>query len=339
VDTILIERWLDGGERTSIHDESGVPAAQQSARALGMRLGLPEAVIESLILIVRELATNQLRHAGYGVIAVRAVERDGVDGVEVAAADGGKGILHAGALLDADPGGDGGAVSGLSGVQRHADELDFDVRLGIGTCVWARRFAARVAHRREVAILGRSHEGERVSGDDATFERRGASLVLALADGLGHGPEAREPARRAIDVVRAAPEAPPADLLRDAGEALRGTRGAVMGVVSIDESTGELVHAAVGNITTSVRGGQEGRSFTGSHSVLGSGSLRPQRALEERFTLRPRDLVALCSDGLRSRLDLEAARHLGSRHPLAVAQHFLDRFGRANDDATVVVAR
>jgi len=338
MDALLIERWVGGGDRTSIHDEAAVTVAQQAALALGQRLRLPEAVIGSLTLIVRELATNQLRHARYGVIAVRAVERDGVDGVEVVAADGGEGIRNAGASLDGGPGSDDGGI-GLSGVQRHADELDFDVRLGIGTCVKARRFAARVAHRREVAILGRSCEGERVSGDDATFERRGASLVLALADGLGHGPEAQEPARRAIGVVRASPEAPLADLLRDAGEGLRGTRGAVMGVVSIDEATGELAHAAVGNITTIVRGGQEGRSFTGGHSVLGSGSLRPQRALEERLTLRPRDLVALCSDGLRSRLDLEAARHLGSRHPLVVAQHLLDRFGRANDDATVVVAR
>lgn len=337
MDALLIDRWVGGGERTSIHDEAAVTVAQQAALALGQRLRFPEAVIESLTLIVRELATNQLRHARYGVIALRAVERDGVDGVEVVAADGGDGIRDAGASLDGGPG--TGEGIGLSGVQRHADELDFDVRLGVGTCVRARRYASRVAHRREVAILGRSCEGERVSGDDATFERRGASLVLALADGLGHGPEAREPARRAIEVVRAAPEAPPADLLRDAGEALRGTRGAVMGVVGIDESSGELVHAAVGNITTIVRGGQEGRSFTGSHSVLGSGSLRPQRALEERLALRPRELVALCSDGLRSRLDLEAARHLGSRHPLVVAQHLLDRFGRANDDATVVVAR
>lgn len=339
MDALLIDRWVAGGDRTSIHDEADVTVAQQAARALGLQLRLPEAVIGSLTLIVRELATNQLRHARYGVIALRAVERDGVDGVEVVAADGGEGIRDAGASLDGGPGSGEGAGIGLSGVQRHADELDFDVRLGIGTCVWARRYAARVAHRREVAILGRSCEGERVSGDDATFERRGASLVLALADGLGHGPEAREPARRAIGVVRASPEASPADLLRDAGEALWGTRGAVMGVVGIDESTGELVHAAVGNITTIVRGGQEGRSFTGGHSVLGTGSLRPQRALEERLALRPRDLVALCSDGLRSRLDLEAARHLGSRHPLVVAQHLLDRFGRANDDATVVVAR
>ncbi len=69
MDALLIERWVGGGDRTSIHDEAGVPIAQQAARALGLRLGLPEAVIESLTLIVRELATNQLRHARYGVIA------------------------------------------------------------------------------------------------------------------------------------------------------------------------------------------------------------------------------------------------------------------------------
>jgi anti-sigma regulatory factor (Ser/Thr protein kinase) len=337
MDAVLIERWVGAGERTPIYDEASVSIAREAALELAHALRLPEAAVASLVLIVGELGSNQLRHARDGVIALRGVEREGVAGVEVVAADRGGGILDVGASLDGGPA-DGGS-RGLSGVQHHADEVDLDVRLGVGTCVRARKFAGRVSRCREVAILGRNCEGERVSGDDATFERRGGVLVLALADGLGHGPEAQEPARRAIGVVGEAPEASLSELLRQADVALRGTRGAVMGLVSIDESTGALVHAAVGNITTSVRGGHEGRSFSGTHGVLGSTAPRPQRVTEERFELRPRDLVALYSDGLRPRLELEVARHLASRHPMVVAQQLIERYARDNDDATVIVAR
>ena len=45
-----------------------------------------------------------------------------------------------------------------------ADEVDIDVRLGEGTCVWARKFASPVPKAREVAIFGRPCEGEAVSG-------------------------------------------------------------------------------------------------------------------------------------------------------------------------------
>lgn len=339
MDALLIERWLGDGERTPVHDQASVSLVRIAARSLGERLGLPEVAVGSLAIVVSELATNQLRHARYGVIALRPVVRAGVPGVEVVAADQGPGIRDAGEVVDGAPRVGGGLGIGLSGVQRQADEVDFDVRLGQGTCVRARKFAAPVPRRREVAILGRPCAGERTSGDDATFERRGDLLLLALADGLGHGPDALVPARRAIDRVHDAADTPPSALLRDAHEALRGTRGAVMGVVRLDEASSVLRHAAVGNVVTRVRGDAGGRSYDGAAGVLGANAPFPGRLVEESATLGPRDVVMLCSDGLRTRLDPAEVRNLSARHPLVLAQHLLDRFGRDNDDATLIVAR
>ncbi len=339
MDALLIERWLGDGERTPVYDQASVSLVRAAARTLGARLGLSEVALGAVAIVVSELATNQLRHARDGAIALRAVERGGVPGVEVIAADRGPGLRDAGGVVDGAPRPGGGLGIGLSGVQGQADEVDFDVRLGQGTCVRARKFAAFVGRRREVAILGRACAGERVSGDDATFERRGDALVLALADGLGHGPEALAPARRAIDLVHGAGSADPATLLRHAHEALRGSRGAVMAVVRLDEIAGVLSHAAVGNIVTSVRGDLGGRSLTGAPGVLGLTSPRPPRVVEESSAIGPREFVVLCSDGLRSRADAAELRHLATRHPLAVAQHLLDRYGRDHDDATLIVAR
>ena len=338
MDKALIERWLGDGERVSMLDEASISVARDAVRALGLGLGLSSETMGRLALVVSELASNQLRHARDGAVAFASIERDGVLGIEVTAADAGDGIQDAGAALDGGVATSTGLGIGLSSVQRLSDEVDFDVRLGLGTCIRARVFGASVRRRREVSILGRNCEGERTSGDDATFARTGDALVLALADGLGHGPEARVAGVRAIECVLAAPSAPPAESLRLADLALRDTRGAVMSVVVLDERAGTFSHAGVGNVVTKIALDGRTRSLTGSSFVIGAKASAPPRVQRDEGTLVARELVVLYSDGLRSRLDVEVIREVANRHPLVIAHRLLTSFGRDNDDATVIVA-
>ena len=48
---------------------------------------------------------------------------------------------------------------------------------------------------------GQTLSGEIISGDDGGFVQSESQLLAAVADGLGHGPEAREASNRAIDAV------------------------------------------------------------------------------------------------------------------------------------------
>ena len=47
----------------------------------------------------------------------------------------------------------------------------------------------------------------------------------------------------------------------------------------------------------------------------------------------------LATDGIGSRLSIEEELALLRMHPVVVAQRIIERFGRANDDALVLVAR
>ena len=132
--------------------------------------------------------------ARLGEMAIRRIERGGVPGIEVLAQDRGKGIVDptvalAGGDARAEPG--AGLGIGLGGVYRLADEVDFDVRQGEGTFIAARKFSEPV-RRQEVAVLARPRPGEEEGGDEALFAWQGDDLFLAVADGLGHGPAARE---------------------------------------------------------------------------------------------------------------------------------------------------
>jgi anti-sigma regulatory factor (Ser/Thr protein kinase) len=340
MDPFLIERWVGHLDRLTIYDEASVSEARQRARAAAEQAGLTADAAATLALIASELANNQLRHARGGVIAVRVIARGDRRGVEIVAADRGGGIADPTAAIEHGASTGGGLGAGLSGVLRLADEVDFDIRLGQGLCVWARKLEG-ATRRREVAVLGRPADGERISGDDAYFTRDDDTLVIALADGLGHGPEASLAARAAVETVRAAPGRALPDLLREAGAALVRTRGAAMSIVRIDERFAELRHAGVGNVTSHVVSGDTQRAFSGVSAVLGMeparAPLRRSRTDEEHAPFGPWDVAFAFTDGLTTRTRLEAEPGALRRHPVLIADGLLKAFGRTNDDATVIV--
>jgi anti-sigma regulatory factor (Ser/Thr protein kinase) len=341
VGTFLIERWLAGHDADPILDGASVAVVRDHVRSRGARAGLPVPEIEKLVIAASELGHNQLAHARGGQIAVVPIQRAGVPGVEVIAADRGDGIADpAGALRHKPPRVEPEASLGvgLSSVQELADEIDLDVRIGEGSCVWARKFAGEVPPRKQVGIYGRPFPGEPESGDDAAFARGEDALLLAVADGLGHGNLAREPSRRAVETALARRDASFDAVLLSCHDALSGTRGAVLTLARLHEADGRVEAACAGNVAAHLYGLDRTRRFTASSLVLGLRG-RPPRCMIERTDLAPRDVLALFSDGLVSDADLEGQLELLREHPIVIAQRLVERFARGTDDVLVAVAR
>jgi anti-sigma regulatory factor (Ser/Thr protein kinase) len=320
-------------------DEASVSEARQRVRELGASIGMPDVAVASLVTAASELGHNQLRHATRGAIGLSTIVDDlGVAGLEIVAADEGPGIAEPARALAGGGSTKGGLGIGLAGVFELADEVDIDVRLGEGTCIRARKFPNALSRRREVAVIGRPISGERVSGDDAAFARLGdGSLLLALADGLGHGPEARIAATAAVDEVLGEPSRALDRALLAAHAAVAKTRGAVMTLASIDRS-GALATASVGNTTAEIVGRGGARRFGGQSWVLGQ-TARAGTITVERDLVGPRDGVVLFSDGLSSRLGLEGIEDLLHERAIVVADALLARYGKSHDDALIIVAR
>jgi len=337
MDSVLTRRWLDDAPFGSIADQASIAVAREAARDAAATAGFDAVRTGELALVVSELATNHVRHARTGRIALRPIERAGVLGVEVIAIDRGDGIGDPTAALLGAPRVDGSLGVGVSSVVRMSDEVDFDIRRLEGTCVRARKFANGVGRRREVGVLGRPIDGEPRSGDDAWFGRRGDRLVLAVADGLGHGGEAREAASRAIEVV-ANNDAPPKALCLLAHDAAAGTRGTVLTIVEIDESARTMRVAGGGNVMTHIVGPRGTRVMSTPATVLGKPQ-RPMPFADEEVALDAHDAVVLFTDGISARARLDVRDEVFRLHPLGVADHMLRSFGRANDDALVMIAR
>jgi anti-sigma regulatory factor (Ser/Thr protein kinase) len=336
-DLAAASTWLQGSEGSGIRviDEASVSLVRERVRSEAVAAGLHAPKAAALVNVASELAHNQLRYARAGVVAVRRVERDRHVGVEVVAADRGPGIGDVAGALD------GGAARttslgvGLSAVHELADEVDMDVRLGEGMCVWARQFSEPAPRRPRVGVFGRPFPGERISGDDAAFSRGPDALLVGLIDGLGHGDAARGAAVRAARWLTSHPDHVPQTILEGCDARLARTRGAVMTAARI-EASGDLSIAGVGNVGARAYGVGAPWRFGGSSFVLGTpGGAR--RIAIERHRLAPRDVLVLFTDGIRSHFDLTGEHELLREHPIVVAQRVVERFARPDDDVLVMV--
>jgi anti-sigma regulatory factor (Ser/Thr protein kinase) len=337
VDAVLIDAWLDGASALPTIDEASVSAAREEVRRAGE--GLDRTLVERVALAASELVQNQLRHARRGQFAARRIERAGVPGLEIFAADGGRGIGDPAAAL-AGPGLSARSLgAGLAGARRVTDEMDVDVRRDEGTCIRARAFAAEVPRRREVGVVGRALEHEPCCGDHAAFVRRDDALVLAVIDGVGHGHPARDAADAAVAAFLAHAAESPAEILAACDAALHSTRGAVMAVARLREDGGQVEHAAVGNIMMRVERYRSARILGGTPATLGARGAR-RKPFTEALAVDPGEVILLYTDGLKSRVNLsDDDPDLLREHPVVIAQRVIERFARPNDDALVMVAR
>lgn len=337
--SLLVDRWLSPGPVLEILDEASAAVVREAVRHEGAAIGLPLAVIEAAATAASELAHNLLQHAARPrLFTIRRILREGVAGLELTSIDGGPGIGDATRALAGHASTQGTLGVGLPGARDLMDELDIDVRIGSGSAIWLRKFAAPVSRRREVGILGRVYPGELVSGDDAWFARPDdGSLILAVADGLGHGAPAALASGPAMAVVKQRCHEPLLEIFAAVDRELRGTRGAVMQILRLDELRGQLSSAGVGDTRSYVVDVREARPLASVPGTLGNRAHGGRTHRLEQAEVQSHELLLLATDGLSSKVAVSPA--LWSRHPIEIAHQLLLSFGRDNDDVTIVVAR
>lgn len=339
MEALLIDEWLKGLDPVFVIDEASLTMVRDRIKQVAAEGGVATEIADRALLVATELGRNHLRHARAGRIAVRTITRGEHRGLELVAADRGLGILDIATAIDALPRTEGTLGLGVGAVRRLSSEVDFDIRIGEGTHVRARLFDEAVPRRREVGIYGRPHEEEKVSGDHARVHRAGDALVLSVCDGLGHGPIARDASIAAMQVFDDTYDDSPSNILEECHRRGGDTRGVVMGICRVAEDAGTLEVSSVGNIDVQVCGPRAVRRFGGSSAVVGGRRSTVIRVRTDRALLSQGELVILTTDGISSKLAIEDDLALLRMHPIVVAQRIMERFGRTNDDALVLVAR
>jgi serine/threonine protein phosphatase PrpC len=184
-------------------------------------------------------------------------------------------------------------------------------------------------------VMTRPRPGELVNGDAVMIIDRGVSTLIAVIDGLGHGSGAHQAAEAAKDAIGEWDGEPPVDLIPVAHEALRSTRGAVIGIAVINEGNNTLQYAGVGNIEARVVRGEQTLSPISTYGTLGArlGTIKGWSCEWGGSTL------IMTSDGLSSSWSLDSYPGLLLHSPQLIAAVLMRDNVRDSDDATVVVAR
>ncbi len=188
----------------------------------------------------------------------------------------------------------------------------------------------------EWAVAERPLLGETVSGDQFCVESFDNVTLLAVSDGLGHGEEAAAASHRALQTVRENSGRSLPEIMDRCDQNLRETRGAVMTLAKVDSQLNSLSWLSVGNVSCALL-----NSETGSWDevflrpgILGGHRYQSREA--EVLPLRQGDYVIFATDGVKpgylSRVSLSGS-------PGEIARGVLAGYGKADDDALVLVAR
>ena len=189
----------------------------------------------------------------------------------------------------------------------------------------------------EFGVARRPATGETVSGDDFMVEPSDETMLVAVVDGLGHGPEAAAATSRAVDYLRQHAAQPLVSLIEGCHRALRKTRGVVLAVARLEKGGRSLTWVGVGNIEARVF--RSGRDWGQSETLLMRGGVVGYQipALRPRsLSLGRGDLLVMATDGIQSGYPTALQP---TQTVQASADCVLADYGNDSDDALVLVSR
>lgn len=232
----------------------------------------------------------------------------------------------------------GTAGTGLGSVARLSSFFDIYSVAGSGTVlvsrIWGKQPA--LATKLDIGAICLPKAGEVSCGDNWSLYLSDGRLLVTVADGLGHGPDAAHASNEAIRIFQENGKYSGPVILQTAHAALRSTRGAAMSIAEFDLNRRMILFAGVGNISGVIHNSTGTRSMVSHNGTLGAATSKYQ---EFNYPWPNGSLAILHSDGLMTRWHLEQYPGLAARHPSIVAGVLFRDFERGRDDATVVVIR
>lgn len=190
----------------------------------------------------------------------------------------------------------------------------------------------------EWGIASQSLDRAAGSGDCYVMKPICGGTLLAVVDGLGHGKQAAEAAKLAVNTVHEYTDGSILSIFSRCHERLKGTRGVVMSLAFFSAADRTMTWAGVGNVAgLLLRRGVES-AVREDALMLGGGVIgdRLPHVRASTKTVSYGDAVILSTDGIRTGFD--KVLNLRSS-PQQIADSILASHRRDDDDALVLVAR
>ncbi|MBC7930515.1 MAG: ATP-binding protein [Rubrivivax sp.] len=343
----------------TIKDEAQVGAARRAVHRYASRLGFGADALAEIDIVVQEVGTNAARYATGGGCLHWTDALGEAAGLDLFYCDKGPGIYDLERATRDGISSGGSLGTGFGAMRRMLDEFDaFSLVKGTtrrliqarrstyGTAIMGRKWAAKPNDEqdfererrmsRRIGVWSRPRPGEDMNGDAYFIAEHEGETLLAVVDGLGHGRGANEASRAALDTLEQWRGESLGEVIHSVHDALRATRGAVMGAVVVDRERETLTYAGVGNVEVRVLGSSEPARPIPSNGTLGA-RLSNVRVWPHRWT--EGTTLVMASDGISTTWDIAAYPGLLGKNPQLIAGILLRDFSRTSDDATVLVYR
>ncbi len=196
------------------------------------------------------------------------------------------------------------------------------------------------------SIATQTLAGQRVSGDGHLVTSFPGGTLLAVVDGLGHGEDAVAATNIAIATLREHAQESVVALVQRCHEHLKGTRGVVMSLASVVAHDGCMTWLGVGDVEgVVVHAAPDAEPPCASLPLRGGvvGYQLPPMQGRSLF-VKSEDLLIFATDGVRTSFVQDPVVRnplirLAQHGPQRLADHLLAHYGKATDDALVLVAQ
>lgn len=324
---------------------SDASKARRLVKDMARALGFDLKESEDLAIVVSELASNLVKYAKNGQLVLTPVMDKGRLGIKIVSLDDGPGFTDVEQAITDGFSTAGSLGYGLGTVNRLMDELDIqmkpDGKTGtLITCLrWKREYSQRwAACPLSFGIATRACLNSEFNGDAFVIEQWNKSALIGLLDGLGHGQHACNAARRAREYLKKHYDQPLQSLFCGVDRVCRATRGVVMALARFDY-TGDsirLTYGSIGNIETRILGSPGPMKLKVHRGVVGLGV--PPSIIKE-YDWNPAYILVMHTDGIDTLPRRDYLPKLLEVTASHAAQYLLEKLGREDDDATVIVVK
>jgi anti-sigma regulatory factor (Ser/Thr protein kinase) len=326
----------------AIDDRSYVAFVKREIHSQALQANFTKTRIAEIDIVVAELTSNIIKHAGRGELLCRITNAEGHPStLELVVIDNGPGMLDVTRMMR-----DGVSTSntlghGLGAIGRLTNVFQVYSLPKWGTILYVLMSAAGAAEKKikdfETRSLMVPKPKEIVTGDGFCVKRTGHSLMVFFADGLGHGPHAQAAVGTAREFFRTSPEVDPVEILRSMHANVRKTRGLVGTVAVLDLKEKRWRLCGVGNIITRLYGGMMFKHYMSYNGIIGLNI--PNSMKETVIEAERNQQLIMCSDGIRSRWDLTKYPSIFKYDSMVLAAALYKDFNRGNDDTSILIGK
>src|SRR6476660_3564639 len=200
-------------------DRSYFAILKKEIHALAVTAGFCEKKLGEIDIIVAEMVSNLVKHAGGGQVLVKLVEEQGLQGIEMISMDNGPGMTDVSRIVADGVSTKNTLGQGLGAMKRLSDLFQVYSLKDWGTVILVRIFEGEFPlftkpPKWEIKSLIIPKPGEIECGDGFYCTVTKEHVKLFLGDGLGHGPEAAKAVMQAGEAFTHCSEDEPAGIIR-----------------------------------------------------------------------------------------------------------------------------